>query len=85
MRCLFQPSSIFLCVIPGKAVHNRYNELKRRELTWEQFLTKVTVIDDEEARWDNSDRRDMLDSKRKSKRNDSEPAASKKKKAGLSD
>ena len=31
-------------------VHNQYNELKRQELTWEQFLTEATVIDNEEAR-----------------------------------
>ena len=40
------------------AVHNRYKELKQRELTWEQFLTEVTVIDDEEARWDSSKRKE---------------------------
>ena len=34
------------------AVHDRYKELKQRELTWVQFLTEVTVIDDEEACWD---------------------------------
>ena len=31
------------------AVHDRYKELKQQDLTWEQFLTEVTVIDDEEA------------------------------------
>ena len=34
------------------AVHDRYKELKQRELTWEQFLTEVTVINNEEACWD---------------------------------
>ena len=32
------------------AVHYRYKELKQWELTWEQFLTEVTVIVDEEAK-----------------------------------
>ena len=41
-----------------RAVHNRYKELKRQELTWEQFLTEVTIIDDEEARWDSSKRKE---------------------------
>ena len=31
------------------AVCNWYKELKKQELTWEQFLTEVTVINDEEA------------------------------------
>ena len=31
------------------AVHNRYKELKQWELTWEQFLTELTVINDEET------------------------------------
>ena len=35
-----------------RAVHDRYKELKQQELTWEQFLTEVTVINDEEACWD---------------------------------
>ena len=34
------------------AVHNKYKELKQCELTWEQYFTEVTVIDDEEACWD---------------------------------
>ena len=29
-----------------RAVHNRYNKLKRRKLMWEQFLSEVTAIDD---------------------------------------
>ena len=37
-----------------RAVHNRYKELKRQELTWEQFLTELTIINDEEAQWDSS-------------------------------
>ena len=37
-----------------RAVHNKYKELKQRELTWEQFLTEVTVINDEEACWGSS-------------------------------
>ena len=36
------------------AVHDKYKKLKQRELTWEQFLTEVTVINDEEACWDSS-------------------------------
>ena len=40
-----------------RAVHDRYKELKQRELTWEQFLTEVTVIDDEEVRWESSKRK----------------------------
>ena len=36
------------------AVHDRYKELKQQDLTWEQFLTEVTVINDEEAWWDSS-------------------------------
>ena len=34
------------------SVHNRYKELKQQELKWEQYLTEVTLIDDEEACWD---------------------------------
>ena len=34
------------------AVYDRYKGLKQWELTWEQFLTELTVIDDEEACWD---------------------------------
>ena len=41
-----------------RAVHDWYKELKQRELTWEQFLTEVTMIDDEEARWDSSKRKE---------------------------
>ena len=33
------------------------------ELTWEQFLAKVTVINNEEARWDTSKRRDKNEGK----------------------
>ena len=40
------------------AVHDRYKELKQQDLTWEQFLTEVTVIDDEEAQWDSSKRKE---------------------------
>ena len=42
--------NMFMCNTP-RAVHNRYKELKQQELTLEQFLTEVTVIDDEEAQW----------------------------------
>ena len=42
---------MFMCNT-RRALHNRYKELKQRELTWEQFLTEVTVINDEEACWD---------------------------------
>ena len=45
------------------AVHNRYKELKQRELTWEQFLTEVTVIDDEEACWDSSKQKEAKEGK----------------------
>ena len=41
-----------------RAVHDRYKELKQQELTWEQFLTVVTVIDDEEACWDSLKRKE---------------------------
>ena len=34
------------------ALENRYNELKLCKLTWGQFLIEVTVINDEESRWD---------------------------------
>ena len=40
------------------AVHDRYKELKQQDLTWEQFLTEVTVINDEEAWWDSSKRKE---------------------------
>ena len=40
------------------AVHNRYKELKQRDLTWELFLKEVTVIDDEEVQWDSSKRKE---------------------------
>ena len=31
---------------------------------WEQFLTEVTVIDDEESRWDNSQHKNKYEGKR---------------------
>ena len=34
-----------------QAVHNSYIKLKRRKLTWEQFLSEITMINDEESRW----------------------------------
>ena len=46
------------------AVHNRYKKLKRRKLTWEQFLSEVTVINDEESRWDTSRNKDKKEGKR---------------------
>ena len=50
---MFQHSSTFSCGILGM-LHARYKELKQQDLTWEQFLTEVTVMDDEEAWWDSS-------------------------------
>ena len=41
-----------------RALHYWYKKLKRQELIWEQFLTEVTVIDDEEAKWDSSKRKE---------------------------
>ena len=41
-----------------RAVHDRYKELKQQDLTWEQFLTEITVINDEEAQWDSSKRKE---------------------------
>ena len=35
------------------AVRNRYKKLKQWELTWDQFLTEVTVRDNEEAKQEN--------------------------------
>ena len=46
-----------------RAVNNRHNKLKRRKLMWEQFLSEVTVIDDEESRWDNSRNKDNKEGK----------------------
>ena len=40
------------------AVRDRYKELKQQDLTWEQFLMEVTVINDEEAWWDSSKRKE---------------------------
>ena len=37
-----------------RAVNNKYKELKQQELTWEHFLTEVTMINNEEALWDSS-------------------------------
>ena len=45
------PNNMFMCNT-RHAVHNRYKELKQHELKGEQFLTEVTVIDDEEAQCD---------------------------------
>ena len=42
---------------------NWYNKFKRQELTWEQFLTELTFIDNEEAKWDTSKRRDNNEGK----------------------
>ena len=69
-----------------RAVHNRYKELKRQELIWEQFLTEVTVINDEEARWDSSKRKeDDKDKKCPSSSNKRAKASKKKTKNGLSE
>ena len=60
--------------------------MKRQELTWEQFLTEVTVIDDEEARWDSSKRKeDDEDKKRPSSSNKRAKASKKKPRNGLSE
>ena len=60
--------------------------MKRQELTWEQFLTKVTVINDEEARWDSSKRKeDYKDKKRPSSSNKRAKASKKKPRNGLSE
>ena len=60
--------------------------MKRQELTWEQFLTEVTVIDDEEARWDSSKRKeDDKDKKRPSSNNKRAKACKKKTKSGSSE
>ena len=60
--------------------------MKRQELTWEQFLTEVTVIDDEEARWDSSKRKeDDEDKKRPSSSNKRAKASKKKTRNGLSE
>ena len=40
------------------AAHNQYNILKRRKFMWEQFLSEVTVIVDEESKWDTSQNKD---------------------------
>ena len=40
------------------AVHGNYNDLKQQDLTWEQFLTEVTIINNEEAWWDFSKRKE---------------------------
>ena len=66
-----------------RAVHNRYNELKRRKLTWEQFLSEVTVIDDEESRWDTSRSKDEREGKRRSTQ-DTHKNSNKKRNNGLS-
>ena len=60
--------------------------MKRQELTWEQFLTEVTVINDEEARWDSSKQKeDDEDKKRPSSSNKRAKASKKKTKNGLSE
>ena len=40
------------------AVRDRYKELKQQDLTWEQFLTEVTIINHEEAHWDSLKRKE---------------------------
>ena len=68
------------------AVHNWYNELKRQELTWEQFLTEVTVINNEEARWDTLKQRDKNEGRRCPNLKNKQALYRKKKpKAGLSE
>ena len=55
-------------------------------MTWEQFLTEVTVINYEEARWDTSKRRDKNEGKHCPNLENKQALSSKKKpKAGLSD
>ena len=69
-----------------QVVHDWCNELKRQELTWEQFLTKVTVINNEEARRDTSKCWDKNEGKRCLNSENKEALSRKKKhKAGLSD
>ena len=50
-------SGMFMCNT-RHAEHDRYKELKQHELTWEQFLTEVTLIDDEKACWDTMKRKE---------------------------
>ena len=69
-----------------RAVHNWYYELKCQELTWEKFLTEVTVIDNEEARWNTSKRKDKNEGKLCPNSENKQDLSSKKKtKSGLSD
>ena len=68
------------------AVHDWYKELKRQELTWEQFLTEVTVINDEEAWWGSSNcKEDDEDKKRPSSSNKRAKYSKKKTRNGLSE
>ncbi len=54
-------------------------------MTWEQFLTEVTVINDEEARWDSSKwKEDDEDKKRLYSSNKRAKASKKKTRNGLS-
>ena len=46
-----------------REVHNRFNKSKRHKLTWEQFLTELTVIDDKESRQDISQHKNKHEGK----------------------
>ena len=46
-----------------RTVNLRYKQLMQQELTWDQFLTKVTFTNNKKARWDNSKRKDELKEK----------------------
>ena len=55
-------------------------------MTWEQFLTEVTVINNEEARWDTSKRRDKNEGKHRPNLENKQALSGKKKPgAGHSD
>ena len=43
--------NMFMCNT-WRAANDQYKKLKQQELTWEQLLTEVTLIDDEESCWD---------------------------------
>ena len=65
-------------------MHNYYNELKRQELTWEQSLTEVTVINYEEARRVTTKRRNKNEGKKCQNLENKQDLSSKKKhKSGI--
>lgn len=59
-------------------LHNRQNGLKRYNITWEQFLTERTVINDKESKQDTSQHKNKYEGKQRPAQDNHEMAIKKK-------